>query len=205
MVTKEYFCEDINFFKTKVIDGNIKIPFTGSIQKRINSTKILLSLFRKEIEWWFKLLENSDIKSFNSNNYIRKPLCIELLEYANLIKWLIKNINDDNYNIVAFINKLYTDKGRNPPLKKLDKSIRKKINKIIKTLKPFRGKVAAHRYFDKQGNFIFINDIITLMKDVDLTKINDMKNILFEYHDLIVSWIENNKNCLILSSCQNKE
>ena len=69
MVTKEYFCEDINFFKTKVIDGNIKMPSTGSTQKRINSTKILLSLFRKEIEWWFNLLENSDIKSLDSHNY----------------------------------------------------------------------------------------------------------------------------------------
>lgn len=78
-------------FDVGVIDTSKRRMVEGNIVKQIKDYHIHLSIFRKEINFWFNLLEQTN----NSEKiYFRKPIYIELFEYTKFLKKIKYLINE---------------------------------------------------------------------------------------------------------------
>ena len=186
-MTEAFNAGTIDLSKRKIVDG--------TLDKKIKDMSLQLNFFIKEIDFWFTLL----LKNQNPMErfYIRMPLCIELFEYSQYLKLILKLINESGTKI----NKIFEDKGREPPTILLKRSLRKSINSIINELEDPRNQLAAHRFTTKKKNkkeFIFITDIISYINRLSNENILRIKNTLFDFHDEINSWIVKYQSFLIL-------
>jgi hypothetical protein len=186
-MTKTYTAGTLDFSKKQVVDSDL--------QKQIKHLMVHLKVFHQEIEFWFSLL----LKCSNPQHglYFRKPICIELFEYAHYMQWLKNDLNE----VGKKINGIFKSKDRPSPIKPLDKSVSKVINSVIKYLKEPRNKFAAHRYTEKNDKkFITIGDVNILTNKIHDKKLIDIRDQLFACEELISSWINSNKNYLIIDN-----
>ncbi|MBC8401670.1 MAG: hypothetical protein H8E14_09295 [Candidatus Marinimicrobia bacterium] len=178
-------------FDLGVFDTSKRRMVEGDIVKQIKDYHIHLSTFRQEIDFWFSLLEKTD--QFEKR-YFRKPICIELFEYAQFLKKIKNLINKAS----SKINQVYEKKDRQPQVKILDKGLNKTLNDISEHLRKPRSTFAAHRYTDKKGEFLTMNDVISQINKLSDDNLNEKKHKLYECHNSISSWINKYETHLIL-------
>jgi hypothetical protein len=181
-------------FDIGFLDTSKRPMVEGEIVKQIKDYQIHLSIFRQEIDFWFNLLEKTN--QFEKR-YIRKPICIELFEYAHYMQWLKNDIN----KVCRKVNKIFNSKGRSSPLTPLERKISKTINNSIKYLRDPRNQFAAHRYTKKKSKeFITVDNVIKILNKISDKKLVGIRDQLFACDELIALWINSNKNYLILAS-----
>ncbi|MCK4295241.1 MAG: hypothetical protein KAX28_01120 [Candidatus Marinimicrobia bacterium] len=183
-------------FDAGTIDLSKRKIVGGTVDKKIKDISLQLNCFRKEIDFWFTLL----LKNQNPMErfYIRMPLCIGLFEYSRYLKLIFKLINES----CTKINEIFEDKGRESPIILLKRSLKKSINSVINKLKDPRNQLAAHRFTIKKKNkeeFIFITDIFSHLNRLSIEDLSRIKEILFNCHDEINSWIAKYKTFLIIA------
>jgi len=179
-----YYNDDIAFSKRKIIDG--------SVDNQIKDFALQLNLFRDEIHFWFKLFENCD--RLEEKQYLKKPICIELFEYCNYLKWFKNLLN----NSAEHINKIFKKTRNQSPIDKLNTVINKVLNDVEKYLLEPRRKFAAHRYTHQSKDFLTINEITTIVNKISNKNLTKIKDDLFKCHDEIVNWININKNYFVI-------
>ncbi|NQU32382.1 MAG: hypothetical protein HQ521_04040 [Bacteroidetes bacterium] len=178
-------------FDAGVFDTSMRRMVDGSIEKQIKDYHIHLSIFRKEIDFWFNLLEQPDQID---KRYFRKPICIELFEYSQFLKKIILLIDTTSDRI----NQIYEKTGRQSLVQTLDISMEKTLNDISEFLREPRNTVAAHRYTFRNGEFLTMDDVISQINKLSDDSLNEKKQKLYEFHDSISFWIQKYKDQLIL-------
>ena len=116
--------------------------------------------FAQEIDWWFELRGKT---AYPKNLPLRKPICIELYEFAHYLTWATNQISD----VVSSVNALHSQAGHGTPLEQMDRKHRRTLNAWKKKLEQPRNHVAAHRYTSKSGNFLNLNDVVNALKGLD--------------------------------------
>lgn len=178
-------------FDIGALDTTKRHMVEGGIVKQIKDYHTHLSTFRQEIDFWFNLLENTNQIE---KRYFRKPICIELFEYANFLKKTRNLINRASNRI----SQIYENTGRQSQVKILDKSLNKTLDDISEYLRIPRNTFAAHRYTNKKGDFLTIDDVILQINKLSNDNLNEKKHKLYECHNLISSWIQKYEDWLIL-------
>ncbi len=185
-MTKTYIVGTLDFSKIKVIGSD---P-----QKRISNLMVHLKIFHQEIEFWFSLLLSCP--SPQQKISLRKPICIELFEYAHYMQWLKNDLN----KVCRKVNQIFKSKDRSSPLTPLERNVSKTINIAIKYLREPRNQFAAHRYTkNRSKEFITIGDVISILNKIPDKKLIEIRDQLFTCDELITLWIKNNKNYLIFA------
>ena len=113
---------------------------------------------------------------------------------------MIKTIDQIN-EAVKIVLEIYKSAGRERPIEYLEKSARKTIVTWRGELKPYRDRIAAHRYITKHGKFLRVGDIMRLYGKVSNEELSKIKTELFDCYNKIKSWLNNpvNRNHLILA------
>lgn len=148
----------------------------------------------QELDWWFELRQKT---SYPENLALRKPICIEIYEFAHYLAWTIKQIDD----VVENINKWYLQRGRGNVMQHLDRKYRKIVNGYKNNLEKPRNLIAAHRYTTKSKDFITSKDVMSASKELDWKVLEkSYKEIKAVYNDLN-KWYKDPKhrNNLVLS------
>lgn len=141
----------------------------------------------QELDWWFELRGKT---AYPKNLPLRKPICIELYEFALYLTWAINQIRD----VVNDINILYSQAGHGTPLEHLDRKHLKILKAWKKKLEKPRNHVAAHRYTSKSGIFLTLNDVSRALKGLDWQTLNAAYKELKKVHDTLIAWHQKPKN-----------
>lgn len=166
----------------------------GKLSGRVKDLALWCGEFYKEIEWWFSIREKTQ---YPQSLYLRKPICIELYEFANYLCLMYDTIN----RIVHLVNEKYVEAGLDRPLPFVNLRVKKIANKWLQQLKNPRNIVAAHRYTKKRGKFLTLNDVIKALNLLGWEKLNQAWLDLSKVQNELEAWLSNpiNKNHLILA------
>ncbi len=167
---------------------------SGSLSKRVRNLTLWCEEFRKEIEWWFNLRDKAP---YPQNIALRKPICIELYEFANYLCWLYATVN----KIVALVNKMYVEAGRNGRLSFVNRGVVDIARSWKNHLRTPRNVIAAHRYTDKGGRFLTLSNVIRSLNLLGWDKLEEAWRDLSKVHNELETWLSNpiNKNHLVLA------
>ncbi len=184
-----------NIFISRTVDLSGRAVVADSPAKRIRDLVRWSGEFAKEIEWWFSL---KDCTAYPQNLALRKPICIELYEFAHYLGMLIKEIN----GVTHEVNELFMNAGRGAPLKGLDRSMLKIIRSWKDNLKVPRNRFAAHRFVRKSGQFFTLNEVLEAMQGLDWEILCQAHTDLEEIKQAVVSWHNDrvNNNHLVLAA-----
>ena len=175
-----------NYFDAGLIDFSLKKIIEGDVSEQIRGFKTSLEIFRKEIIFWFDLLQS--VKTPN-RSYLKKPICIELFEYTQYLSKLRGIIRQ----VILGINSLFAEKNRPAPLSPLPKEILNTLNNIAKYLKNPRNRLAAHRYTLRKDQYLTYSEIIKLLSKLSDEHLIKIKDELFNIHYDLYSWCNRNK------------
>ncbi len=183
-MNKEYYNKNIDFSKRKIINGNFR--------DQIRDWELHLNLFRDELVFWFELLERT--KKSQEKNYLKKPICIELYEYCICLKRCKKLLNQN----AKCINELHKKVDNSCPVIQLNNGIDTILNKSQEYLREPRSKYAAHRFTHKNKDFLTVDEIIYIIKNISNKKLLIIREDLFKCHDDIINWINSYGNYFII-------
>ncbi len=181
------FTIDVDIFKKKIIDRK-------NAEKFLSKSKLILNLFYEEIIYLYDILEKTKVIN---RFYIKKPICIELYEYTNFLNVVRTKITNE---IIPIVNEVFTKNNRQSPVGSFDINIKKELKIIHNMLKDPRNKVVAHRYTNKDGQYITIDELIRYLNKLTGKNLQDIKGKLFSIHDIIEEWIINNNRYIILAN-----
>lgn len=181
------------FYIGDIDPAKISLGHTN-LSKRINNLSSHSKYFRDEIEFWFDLWQKVGKSLSLYSVHLRKPICIELYEYALYLQRLKNDIKKAHKQI----NDIFKQTGRTSPVFPIDRSITKKIEAVKKELKDARDCYAAHRYTTRAGDYLTIFEVYKVISALSYEKLLEIKKQLFHCNYLINTWLEKNKNYLIL-------
>lgn len=184
-MTKTYIAGIIDFSERPMVSSDPK--------KSISDFKIHSDIFQREIGFGLSLLLSSSNPQHKL--YLRKPLCIELFEYAHYLRWLKKEIN----KVCKKVNQLFEKQERSSPLTPLDRNLDRTLNDKIKYLRDPRNKFAAHRYTTGSKEFLTMADMVSIVNKISDVKLIEIKDQLFACSGEMLLWFEKNKNYLVLA------
>jgi len=180
-------------FNAGTIDmANRKMVSSGLVKELID-LRIHTNDLKIEIDFWFSLAVDNTIPQ--QRNYLRKPICISLFEFIRYLQW----IKNDLEGITSKVNKIFESKGQSLPLKPLGSQITETLRDISESLRSPRNKIAAHRYTKKNNkDFIEVDEFISLMNQISIQKLTEIRDQLFNCDESIELWCNTNKKYFIL-------
>jgi len=180
-------------FNAGTIDMTSRKMVNSGLEKELIDLRIHTNDLKIEIDFWFSLaVDNSNPQH---RNYLRKPICISLFEFIRYLQW----IKNDLDRIATKVNKIFESKGRSLPLKPLGNKITETLRDISESLRPPRNKIAAHRYTKKNNkDFIEVDEFISLMNQISIQKLSEIRAQLFNCDESIELWCKTNKEYFIL-------
>lgn len=155
--------------------------------------------FIQEIEWWFSLRDRlQGPTQYPQSLVLRKPICIELYEFANYLCVIHTVIN----NIVKSVNAMYADAGREIRLPFVSGEVKRTAQGWKNRLSQPRNIIAAHRYTNKQGRFVTLNDIMAALKSLSWKELEKAREELLHAYEELEAWSSNptNRDHLVLAN-----
>ncbi len=184
-MTRTYIAGILDISKRKMVNSHLL--------KGIKDLQIHSNTFQLEIDYGLSLLLSSSNPQHKL--YLRKPLCIELFEYAHCLQLLRNGIN----KVCKKVNQPFEKQGRSAPLAPLDRGIGRILNENIICLRDPRNKIAAHRYMTRSREFLTLAEINSMLRKISNDRLKEIKDQLFTCNEKMLLWLDKNKNFLVLA------
>jgi len=151
-----------------------------------------LKIHRDEIQPWLKRLEQVESQD---RPLLSRALAIEITEFKRacetLFDWIEEAVNQ--------INAMYRDSGRNDVLTPPGDELRNELNNpIFNNIRNARNQIAAHRYTDRNGDYITIGAALSHYNSISKPKLTEAFKITNQCLDEIEQWISENRDYLRL-------
>jgi hypothetical protein len=150
-----------------------------------------LNIFRDELQRWFKILEQTEpLDQF----LILRAIATEITEFRRDCATLFERTAEATNQI----NNTYRNMGGvrtlpQPPRKELRNELDKPVFEHIKCA---RNQVTAHRFTDRDGNYITKEATINHYNAISAHKLKEAFSIADQYLDKMGEWISVNRNLL---------
>ena len=142
--------------------------------------------FAEEVEWWFTLCGRE-----GNICYLKKPVCIELYEFAHFLQWAHNEIR----RAVREINGAYKANEESMRLDEPSGFEKQAVEHWKRTLEKPRDQVAAHRYTDKSGaSFVTVATVSQRWAALGWDQLELARDRLLAANSALQAWIEDPVN-----------